>query len=317
MLADGRLLSCDTNNNADLFWALRGGGGGNFGIVTSFTFLVHPVTTLALFTLSWPWSSAAAVVDAWQHWAPHTPDEVWSNCLLLTTDNKQANPVVRVNGVYVGNVTSLSPLLQQLTNQVGMAPTNSYVTNSSLLDTMLYEAGCYGKSVSECHLPTQNAQGQLQRVISGAKSDYFTTPIPRAGINALVNAVAHRQHDSTPGGGGIGLDAYGGAINRVAANATAFVHRNTLFSAQYSVNWSVGSPSSVVTANRGWLNETWQAMHPYASGAAYQNYIDPDLANWQQAYYGTNLPRLQQIKATYDPGNFFHFAQSIVPVAGK
>lgn len=109
------------------------------------------------------------------------------------------------------------------------------------------------------------------------------------------------------GEGGIGLDASGGAINRVAADATAFVHRNTLFSAQYTANWNASDPASVVVANHTWLTNTWQAMRQYASGAAYQNYIDPDLIDWQRAYYGTNLPRLQRIKAAYDPGDLFHF----------
>jgi len=110
---------------------------------------------------------------------------------------------------------------------------------------------------------------------------------------------------------GIGLDAFGGAINRVPPDATAFVHRSSLFSAQYSANWNASDPPSVVTANQSWLANTWQAMRPYASGGAYVNYIDPNLPNWPQAYYGSNLPRLQQVKAAYDPTNLFHFPQSI------
>src|SRR5579863_6057789 len=70
VVADGRILTCDANTNADLFWALCGGGGGNFGVVTSFTFQARQVATVSLFTLSWPWSSAADVVNAWQTWAP-------------------------------------------------------------------------------------------------------------------------------------------------------------------------------------------------------------------------------------------------------
>ena len=128
-----------------------------------------------------------------------------------------------------------------------------------------------------------------------------------------MNAVASRHNSSTLADGGIGLDASGGAINRVPSDATAFVHRNDLFSAQYSASWMASDASSIVAANATWLSDTWQAMRPYASGAAYQNYIDPNLANWQQAYYGANLARLQHIKATYDSANFFQFAQSIPP----
>jgi FAD/FMN-containing dehydrogenase len=109
------------------------------------------------------------------------------------------------------------------------------------------------------------------------------------------------------------LDAYGGVINRVASDATAFVHRNALFSAQYSGNFNPGDSAALIAANKAWLNDLWRAMRPYASGTAYQNYIDPDLTNWLHAYYGANLPRLQRIKAIYDPSNLFHFAQSIPP----
>lgn len=311
VLANGRILTCDASHNSDLFWALRGGGGGNFGVVTSFTFQAHPVSALSLFTLYWPWSSAANVVAAWQNWAPQAPDELWSNCVLQSTSNKGANPIVLVNGVYVGSVTALNSLLQQLTQQIPAAPTSNYVSSTDLLDAMLTEAGCYGKTVPQCHLPSQNPQGQLVRGTFSAKSDYFTSPLPRSGIDVLVNAVAQCQASSILGLNGIGLDAFGGAINRVPSDAMAFVHRNALFSAQYSANWNASDPPSVVAANQTWLANTWQAMRAYASGGAYVNYIDPNLPNWQQAYYGSNLPRLEQVKATYDPGNFFHFAQSI------
>ncbi len=313
--ADGNMLTCEANNNADLFWALRGGGGGNFGIVTSFVLQLHPVAALTLFTLDWPWSAAANVVDAWQNWVSQAPDELWSNCLLLSTNDTSSTPIVRVNGVYVGNAGPLNPLLNQLVTRVGSAPAGNYVFTDSLLETMMVEAGCYGISVAACHLPSQNPQGQLSRDTSGAKSDYFTNLLPRQGIQVLVNEMSRRQSSSILGAGGIGLDSYGGAINRIAPDATAFIHRDAQFSAQYTANWKADAQDSVITANYSWLNDLWQRMRPYASGAAYQNYVDPDLSNWQQAYYGANLPRLQQIKASYDPGDFFHFAQSI-PLPG-
>jgi hypothetical protein len=95
--------------------------------------------------------------------------------------------------------------------------------------------------------------------------------------------------------------------------ASAFVHRNSLFSAQYFANWNASDSLAVAQANQEWLADTWQLMRPYASGAAYQNYLDPDLADWQNAYYGSNLPRLKQIKTAYDPFDLFHFDQSIPP----
>ena len=311
VVADGRVLTCDASHNPNLFWALRGGGGGNFGVVTSFTFRVHPVATLSLFTLRWPWDSAAAVIDAWQEWAPQAPDELWSNCLLQATRDQKSNPIAEVNGVYVGDVAPLNSLLLLLTSRIDAAPTSRYVSGAGLFETMLVEANCHGKTVGECHLPSQDPQGQLPRAAYSSKSDYFTSPLPRKGIDNLVNAIARSQFSSTLGEGGIGLDAFGGAINRVAANATAFVHRDALFSAQYTANWNASDSASSIAAKQTWLTDLWQSMRQFASGAAYQNYIDPDLANWQQAYYGDNLSRLQHVKATYDPGNLFHFAQSI------
>jgi FAD/FMN-containing dehydrogenase len=317
VLADGRLLTCDADHEPDLFWALRGGGGGNFGVVTAFTFNVSPVATLGWFTGNWPWSRAAEVVDAWQRWAPQAPDELWSNCLLLSSGDPRADPVVRVNGVYVGDASALQALLQQLFGQIGAGPASQVVVQVGLLDAMLVAANCEGLTVQECRLPSQDPHGRLARVTAGARSDYFTRPLPRQGIDLLVSAISHRQATTTLGAGGIVLDAYGGAINRVAADATAFVHREVLFSTQYSANWRVRDAEDVVLANRAWLDATWQAMRPYASGAAYQNYIDPDLPDWLDAYYGANLARLQQVKAAYDPGDLFHFAQSIpLPQSG-
>jgi FAD/FMN-containing dehydrogenase len=315
VLANGSMINCDARHNPDLFWALRGGGGGNFGLVTSFTFQTHQVAMLSLFTLNWPWSNAASVIDAWQKWAPGSPDELWSNCLLLPTSNKRIDPIVRVNGVYVGDVGPLESLLQQLVSRIGVSPTSRYVSKDGLLESMMIEAGCYNMSVNECHLPSQDPHGQLQRDTSAAKSDYFTSLIPQDGIDMLVNAIARRQGSSNLQGGGISFDAFGGAINRVATDATAFVHRNALFSAQYTANWNTSDPDAVVAANYSWLTDTWQAMRQYASGGAYQNYIDPDLTNWQSAYYGANLSKLQSVKSTYDPGNLFKFGQSIPPAS--
>jgi hypothetical protein len=122
---------------------------------------------------------------------------------------------------------------------------------------------------------------------------------------------------AVPGvGGGIVFDSYGGAIGRLAPGDTAFVHRHAIACAQYSVSYADGNPSlAVVAAARSWLDNTQGTFAPYAEGS-YQNYIDPTLPNWAEAYYGTNLPRLSQVKGVYDPDDVFHFAQSIPLPAG-
>ena len=121
---------------------------------------------------------------------------------------------------------------------------------------------------------------------------------------------------SPASGGGIVFDSYGGVINHPAPGDTAFVHRHAIACAQYSVSYAEGSPSlTVVAGARRWLDQTQASFAPYATGA-YQNYIDPTLSDWAEAYYGTNLPRLKTVKGIYDPDDVFHFAQSIPLPAG-
>jgi hypothetical protein len=307
----GDALTCDASTNADLFWACRGGGGGNFGIVTSLTLSTHPIPTVTLFTLQWPWAAAADLVAAWQHWITTIPDELWSICHILNTTSS-STPSITVDGAYVGGAAALTPWINALRGAMGGSSPSVSVGTYGYMNAMLAEAGCSGQSVAACHLPTQNPQGKLAREPSLAHSDIAVAPLSSAAINTILAGVEQRQaNPNATTRAGVALDALGGAINRVPASATAFVHRNGLFSTQYNATWPIGAGASVVQSNIAGVNALYAAMRPYASGAAYQNYIDPSLTSWAQAYYGSNLPQLMAVQTKYDPMGVLEFAQSI------
>ncbi len=289
--AAGELLVCDASHHPDLLWASRGGGGGNFGIVTDLTFATHPVSTVSTYAIEWPWEQAAAALTAWQAFAPHAPDSLFSVLDLIATgpSTPGARTHVTSAGQYFGPESDLPSLLEPLTSTG--TPIKVATQTLSYLDAAVHWAGC--RDAAHCTEP---------RSTFVAKSDYVATPLPAAGIATLVAAVTARQGS---GRGALYFDASGGAINRVPKAATAFVHRDALFSIQYT---SVGD-----TAPPTWLSSLYAQMRPYASGSAYQNYIDPQLGGWAHAYYGTNLPRLQALKGKYDPHDAFRFAQSIRP----
>ena len=310
--ADGQVRTCNSSQNSDLFWACRGGGGGNFGVVTSFTFGTHPVGQIVLFFLSWPWSQAARVISAWQSWAPHAPDALWSNVHLAAAPGGSV-PSIQVGGTFLGSLGAAAAQLEKLYAAAGSHPSSPFMETTSWLHAMLVEAGCASLTVNQCHLPTQNPAGKLARASEYAKSDFFTKPLSSHGIGTLLAGVESFQRaGGAPGAsGGIAFDALGGAVNRVSPGATAFVHRNALFQAQYTTTWPVGAAAAAVARQHGWQQSFWQSMRPFASGQAYQNYVDPALANWRQAYYGANLARLTQVKAKYDPNRVFSFPQAI------
>ena len=313
VLASGDLVTASPSQHSDLFWALRGGGAGSFGVVTEFRYAIHPIGDLGLFTLVWPWTAAARVIAAWQDWAPLGPDELWSNCLLFAGQATPAGylPVARVTGVYAGTERALEAELQSFLEAVGVAPFTRFVGSASYFDTMMIEAGCEGDTVAECHLPSEEAGGVMTRAPSAAKSDILTARANPAAIAAMMAAVEARQSSPILAGGGIALDAMGGAISRLGPDDTAFVHRDARCTVQYSAGWGDRAPASTIAANRRWLRSSWESMRPYVSGEAYQNYADPDLSDWAVAYYGANLGRLEQVKAAYDPDNVFRFPQSV------
>jgi FAD/FMN-containing dehydrogenase len=282
--ADGRIRQVNRARNEDLYWACRGGGGGNFGIVTSLTLQAHRARGAAWFFISWPWGAASEALAAWQRLAPHAPTGLTS---VFSLSTGAGSPRVTAIGQFFGSEAALRRLIRPLT-RVGGAKLST--GRSSTMALALRWAGCLDET--------------FRRSPFYGKSDYFDRPLPPRARRIMVEWVERRQRSG--GSGALLFDAYGGAYNRPAADATAFAHRDMLFSLQYFAAGSGRGP-------RAWANGVWRALRPFASGQAYVNYIDSELRGWQGAYYGSNLQRLREIKRTYDPDFRFRFAQAIPP----
>ena len=288
--ADAKLRTVDARTDPELLWALKGGGGGNFGIVTKFTFNVHPIPRVATyFNVTWPWAAADDAIAAWQAWAPHTDDRATSILHL----NSGSPPTINANGQYLGTPASLLGLLGPLLAAPGAALTSRVAL--PYLDMQLLLAGCAGQALSACHTVGTARGGTMPRNTFTAKSDYVSRPLSRSGRAAMIAAA------EVSGAGALLCDAYGGAVSRVAPAATAFVHREQLFCIQY---YGDG-------ASNAWIDQAWRKMRPYVSGEAYQNYIDPSLQRWQRAYYAQNLSRLEAVRRRVDPHHYFNFPQAI------
>jgi FAD/FMN-containing dehydrogenase len=206
----------------------------------------------------------------------------------------------------MGPQRQLRALLNPLARVAGFRLT---LGSSSYLDAQLRWAGCLGKTLAQCHLIGDTPAGALGRARFAGKSDYVNAPLSRAAAETVVRWINRAQSEGF-GSAALLLDSYGGAINRVRPDTTAFVHRNALCSGQYLVYW--GRPSDAARALT-WLRGFYTAMRPYVSGFAYQNYIDRDLKTWRHAYYATNYSRLQTVKRRVDPDWLFRFPQGIEP----
>jgi FAD/FMN-containing dehydrogenase len=217
--ADGELRTVNEHNDPDLMWALKGGGGGNFGVVTDFLFRVHPLPRAAFyFDVTWPWSAADEAIAAWQTWAPHAPDTVTSILHL----NSGAPPSIAANGQFMGPSSGVDQLLRPLLGVRGAS-----LRSNVQLPYFRLQLGCADIGAAACHTVGTSDHGTLPREAFRAKSDYVATALTHAGRAAMIAAA------EAPGSGALLCDAYGGAIGRVPKDATAFVHREELFCIQY------------------------------------------------------------------------------------
>jgi FAD/FMN-containing dehydrogenase len=305
VLADGRVVDCDERREADLFWALRGAGGGQLGIVTSFVFRTVPAVDLTCFKLGWPHGYAATVVEQWQDWSPDAPDELAAS-LLLNAPGELGEPLVTVFGAMLGTEGEATHLLDRLIERLGAEPASAMVEQMphAVAKRFLAEHAP-GVEQGDAVAPVEPPPPKLMF----SKSEFFRRPLPPDAIAALVDGFVSgrsageaRELDFTP---------WGGAYNRTDAGATAFAHRGERFLLKHAVVLDADASAQEQEAAGDWLLRSWSIVHPHGSGRVFPNFPDPDLADWQRGYHGANYERLIGVKARYDPDGFFRFHQSL------
>ncbi|MGP4028920.1 FAD-binding oxidoreductase [Actinomadura sp. 3N407] len=312
VLADGRVVNCSEHHRPDLFWALRGGGGGNFGIVTRYERRNSASPRMVNYTMGWTWDHVKDVVEGWQRWLPSAPREMGARCLLgLLNAAPDATPLLITDGTFLGPPEALKAHLDAMVSVIGRAPAARDVQDLGFRDGMMAWYKCSDKTVDQCHRVGQNPDATLPRAgFQIDRSRLFKRDIPSSGVDEILAAFdADRRAGHVRF---VHLFALGGAASDLSRTATAYVHRD----ARFSVDWATVLPSVMDTeeeraAARTWINRAFTVTDRYSTHETYQNYIDPDLADWRRAYYGENYPRLVGVKRAYDPHGFFDFDQSI------
>ncbi|MBY0384670.1 BBE domain-containing protein, partial [bacterium] len=282
--ARGQLISANENENPDLFWALRGGGSGSFGVITSIQFKTHQIRNVTTFIVRWRvgFSEASQIASLWQQWAPQAPNGITA-LLNCTMSNNQ------IQLTLVGqSITTQSKLKAEIkTNfldQVQSPPVIYKITPKTFMEAVKQFAG-----------------GSTPYYIKG-KSDYVKQVHSEEALNAIFSQM--------PLGVSVIFDAYGGAIRNKSDSETAFAHReNTICSIQYYLQWENTADSN---KNLTLLRKYYDGLRPYMSGHAYFNYCDLDLGEtYARAYWGNNLEKLVAVKNAYDPDHLFTHAQGI------
>lgn len=293
--ADGEFLHCNASENADLFWALRGGGGGNFGINTRFQFRLEPVGKVAIYKVAWDFRDAASVLDAMQRVIADAPPEFSMRLGMGATGKTRAqihqNAEISMLGQYFGTTAQLRKVIDPLI-AAGRA------TEMTIAEVPYWEAQQFFFKTAP-----------ISRF--AVKSHYVRGPISPEGLQLLVRGVERRPGSTNRLGGGVTFFGWGGRINAVSPTATAFMHRDAILLMELDTGWTAADSTHVEQAQIDWLEELSAEIQPHVSPFAYQNFIDPSLKNWRHAYYGQNYDRLTRVKRRYDPDNLFRFAQGI------
>jgi hypothetical protein len=275
-------VRANPNENPDLYWGLRG-GGGNFGVVTAFEYQLHPLGTILGGIVAHPLSRARAVLQFYRDFTSEMPDELTAACAVLT--GPDGNPVIGMVACYCGDLSAgervIAPLRRfgpPLFEQIQPMP---YAGLFALLD------------------PSVPAGRSYYVKGGGIKA------LSDAAIDALVDSAERLTSPFSQ----IVLMPVHGAATRVGAGETAFAFRDEHFEFLHLAAWDHGGEDPHVP----WVRQSWQALQPFASQCAYVNFLDDEGTARVRVAYGPNYERLVALKTKYDPDNVFHLNQNIKP----
>lgn len=281
--ADGEVVTASADSHPDLFWALRG-GGGNFGVVTSFLFRAHPVSMVLGGLVLYPRDAAAGLLRFYRDFMVTAPEELTAYAGLVSTPD--GDPATAVIICYSGNVSEGERIVQ---------PLRSFAT--PLMDAVQ-------------PMPFTAMQSMLDGAFVDNRCHYWKSVLVDTLTDDAIDLFVEHGNRATSPLSSASVEFYGGAFGRIGPSETAFGQRQAKFLLGMSAQWIDAAEGSVHIA---WTRSMWEAMRPYATGGYYLNYLDDEPPATIRAAFGTNYARLAEIKAKYDPNNFFSLNQNISP----
>jgi FAD/FMN-containing dehydrogenase len=299
--ADGKIRTLSPQAGGiegELYWASRGGGGGNFGVNTSFTLRTFAAEPQTVFLLTWtaatpdPERVALALVRALEN-AP----------VALDLGTRMSFGAPRPSDRALGHNVTIS-LIGQLR---GSAKTLDDLLAPAYAIARPQQGMVWGEA------PYWAAQKLLEEDDPPLFFQERSVFVARGQAEKAVATNFHRllEWPGTSVSADLRFFQTGGRMNETDPRATAFVHRNSEWIVDVGLNWGASDPYDLIARNRTWQDRFYDAIRPYSTGGAYQNFIDPSLADWRNAYYRENLERLERIKKQVDPGRLFDFPQAI------